>query len=211
MHKLTSPSGITVSCDKGGSGPPLVLVHGSFSDHRSNWEFVKPTFAEQFTVYAVARRGRGETEATEGHSVEDEAGDAAAVLKSIAEPVCLLGHSYGAMVALAAASSVPEHIRKLILYEPPWPHLTTRAMVERLKGMAAAGRWEELAVTFFHEVISVPMEEVEELRHTELWPSVVADAEATLGDLSALSRYRFVPEAFRELPFPVLLQPGLPS
>jgi hypothetical protein len=36
----------------------LVLVHGSFSDHNSNWEFVKPLFEKQFTVYAVARRGR---------------------------------------------------------------------------------------------------------------------------------------------------------
>jgi hypothetical protein len=45
MRKLKSPSGTTVSYDKVGNGQPLVLVHGSFSDHRSSWEFVTPLFA----------------------------------------------------------------------------------------------------------------------------------------------------------------------
>ena len=61
-----------MSYDKRGSGPPLVLVHGGFSDHETNWAFVMPLLMRQFTVYAVARRGRGETDATEGHGVEDE-------------------------------------------------------------------------------------------------------------------------------------------
>jgi hypothetical protein len=58
MHKLGLPNGITVSYKKCGSGPPLVLVHGGFSDHDSNWEFVLPLLEKEFTVYAVARRGR---------------------------------------------------------------------------------------------------------------------------------------------------------
>jgi hypothetical protein len=48
--RVTSPGGVTVSYDRDGSGPPLVLVHGSFSDHRTNWEFVKPLFETRFTV-----------------------------------------------------------------------------------------------------------------------------------------------------------------
>src|SRR5918998_3521676 len=96
VHHITSPNGAAVSFDKYGSGPPLVLVHGAFSDHQTNWEFVKPLFEKQFTTYAIARRGRGETEATEGHSLEDEGRDVVAVIQSIGEPVFLLGHSYGA-------------------------------------------------------------------------------------------------------------------
>ena len=41
-----------------------------------------------------------------------------AVIQSIGEPVFLLGHSYGAQTALAAATNVPDRIRKLVLYEP---------------------------------------------------------------------------------------------
>jgi pimeloyl-ACP methyl ester carboxylesterase len=75
MQHLLSPTGATVSYDQYGHGPPLVLVHGAFSDHTTNWEFVKPFFEPHFTVYAMARRGRGDTEATAGHSLEDESRD----------------------------------------------------------------------------------------------------------------------------------------
>src|SRR5688572_23329589 len=104
MQRLASSTGATVSYDKYGSGPPLVLVHGSFSDHDTKWEFVKPLFEPRYTVYAIARRGRGETDATKGHSLEDEARDVVALIRSIGEPVFLLGHSYGGQTALAAAA-----------------------------------------------------------------------------------------------------------
>ena len=38
MQRIPSPAGVTVSYDNYGEGPPLVLVHGSFSDHKTNWE-----------------------------------------------------------------------------------------------------------------------------------------------------------------------------
>ena len=72
MHRITTPAGVTVSFDRWGSGPPLVLVHGAFSDHVSNWELVRPLWEDRFTGYAVARRGRGETDAIRGHGLEDE-------------------------------------------------------------------------------------------------------------------------------------------
>jgi hypothetical protein len=37
MQTIHSPEGRLVSFEKTGSGPPLVLVHGAFSDHRTNW------------------------------------------------------------------------------------------------------------------------------------------------------------------------------
>jgi pimeloyl-ACP methyl ester carboxylesterase len=60
MQYLSSPTLTAASYDKSGSGSPLILVHGSFSDHNTNWEFVKLQFEKQFTVYAIARRGRSE-------------------------------------------------------------------------------------------------------------------------------------------------------
>jgi pimeloyl-ACP methyl ester carboxylesterase len=211
MQRIPSPAGATVSYDKYGSGPPLVLVHGAFSDHKTNWEFVKPFFEKRFTVYAIARRGRGETDRTEGHSLEDESRDVAAVIQSIGEPVFLLGHSYGAQTALAAAVIVPDRIRKLVLYEPAWPHVAGKEALARLEELARAGDWEGLAVTFFHDTLSVPVEVLDELRSTELWPPILADAEASLGDLRALGRYDFKAERFRELRVPVMLQVGTES
>ncbi len=211
MHNITPPDGVRVSYDSYGSGPPLVLVHGSFSDHKTNWEFVRPFFEKQFTVYALARRGRGETDATKGHSLEDESRDLCALIGSIKEPVFLLGHSYGAHVALGAAVTLSSRIRKLVLYEPPWPTTIRRDILAGLEELAQARKWDDLPATFFHETFAIPMEELDKLRTTEHWPPIVADAEASLEDLHALSAYIFTPERFRVLPVPVLLQVGAES
>jgi pimeloyl-ACP methyl ester carboxylesterase len=75
MQHLTTSANITVSYEQYGNGLPLVLVHGSFCDHTTNWDLVKPFLEQQFTVYAIARRGRGETDATKGHSLIEESMD----------------------------------------------------------------------------------------------------------------------------------------
>ena len=137
MQRIPSPAGVTVSYDNYGEGPPLVLVHGSFSDHKTNWEFVKPVFETQFTVYAIARRGRGETDSTKGHSLEDESRDVVAVIRSIGEPVFLLGHSYGAQTALAAAAQVPDRVRKLVLYEPASPRIVEKEALGRSRSLGS--------------------------------------------------------------------------
>jgi pimeloyl-ACP methyl ester carboxylesterase len=155
MEHITSPAGITVSFDQYGSGPPLVLVHGSFSDFRTNWERVKPLLAERFTVYAIARRGRGATDATSGHGVEDESRDVVALIEAVLEPVFLLGHSYGAQVALAAAARVPDRVRKLVLYEPPWPRIC-RDVLPRLEAVAAGGDWDAFTASFLGDVLPCP-------------------------------------------------------
>ena len=211
MQRLVSHGGVTISYDRYGSGPPLVLVHGAFSDHETNWEFVKPMLERQFTVYAIARRGRGETDATVGHSLEDEGMDCAAVIRSIGEPVFVLGHSYGAHTALLAAAAGPDRIRKLVLYEPIWPRLVAPEALAPLEVLAEAGDWNAFTYSFFRDLLRVPADELDALRTTELWPPMVGDAEASLGDLRAISRYDFRPERFRGIHVPVLLQIGTES
>jgi pimeloyl-ACP methyl ester carboxylesterase len=211
MQHLRTPTGVTLSFDRYGSGPPLVLVHGGFSDHQTNWEFVKASFEKRFTTLPVARRGRGETDATRGHLLEDEARDVAALIQSLGEPVFLLGHSYGGQVSLAATARVPEHVRKLVLYEPPWPSALRPDLLGHFDELAAAGEWDAFAVTFFRDGLSVPLPELDAIRASELWAPIVGDAAATLGDLHALARYEFSPERFRELRMPVLLQIGSES
>jgi pimeloyl-ACP methyl ester carboxylesterase len=211
MQRVVSPAGVTVSYDRYGRGPALILVHGAFSDHETNWEFVKPMLERKFTLYAIARRGRGETDATKGHSLEDEGRDCAAVIRSIGEPVFLLVHSHGAHTALLAATAVPDRIRKLVLYEPIWPRLVAADALAPLGALAEAGDWDAFTYSFFRDLLRVPVDELDALRATELWPPMVGDAEASLGDLRAISRYDFRPERFRDVRVPVLLQIGTES
>jgi pimeloyl-ACP methyl ester carboxylesterase len=209
--RVPSPTGIEVSYDKYGTGPALVLVHGGFSDHQTNWEFVKPLLESQFTVHAIARRGRGETPATQGHSLEDEGRDVAAVIAAVGNPVFLLGHSYGAHAALLAAAEIPTQVRKLVLYEPPSPNLIEESSLAKLETLADRGAWADMAATFFHELLLVPTDEILALRASPLWPPIVADSKASLGDIRAVCRYRFQPDRFRNLTMPVCLQIGSES
>jgi pimeloyl-ACP methyl ester carboxylesterase len=211
MERLRSSSGPIVSYERCGSGPPLVLVHGSFSDHHTNWEFVKPMLQERFTLYTIARRGRGDTEATNGHRLEDEARDLASVIDAVGQPVFLLGHSYGAQCALAAALLARDRIRKLVLYEAPWPAIVTDDALVRFERLASSHAWGELAVSFFRDTLFVPAEEIAAVRETELWPPIVSDAKASLGDIRALHAYDFDASRFRALDIPVLLQFGSAS
>ncbi len=210
LGAVRAPGGVLLSYERYGTGPPLVLVHGSFSDHRSNWEFVAPSLAKEFTVYAIARRGRGGSDATGGHGVADEARDVAAVIDSIGEPVFLIGHSYGAQVALAAAAERPDQVRKLILYEPPRPD-TAEALGSQFESLADSGDWDGVATSFFRLALSVPESELQSLRKSDLWPPIVADAKPTLGDIRAMTAYDFRPERFRSLAMPIMLQIGTES
>ena len=211
MNTITATTGTTVSYSVDGSGPPLVLVHGGFSDHETNWTFVAPLFQQRFTVYAIARRGRGATDASDHHTVEDEARDVVEVIRTIGAPVHLLGHSYGAHCALLAAAQLSDRVEKLVLYEALWPDLLKPDALAALETLAAAGAWDQFAFAFFANTLHVPTDELDAVRASELWLPIVADAPATLRDLRALCAYRFDARQFAKLEIPVMLQIGSES
>lgn len=211
MRTLTTSRGHAVSYAVDGGGPALVLVHGAFSDHETNWTFVAPLFRPHFTVHAVARRGRGATAATTGHSLEDEARDVSDIIRDIGSTVCLVGHSYGAHCALLAAAADPARVRKLVLYEPLWPHVITPDAMLALETLATAGAWDQFAFSFFANTLHVSNEELASVRASGLWAPIIADAPATLGDLRALHAYRFDASRFGRLDVPTLLQVGSES
>ena len=211
MKRISTSTAIAVSYSVAGNGPPLVLVHGGFSDHLTNWTLVAPELERHFRVYAVARRGRGQTAATTGHSLEDEAGDVVEVIKAIGEPVVLLGHSYGAHCALLAAMGAPDRVTGLVLYEPAWPEAIGTDALAALETLAGADAWDQFAFAFFANLLHVPADELDAVRASELWAPIVADAPASLGDLRALHAYRFDAQRFRNVDLPVLLQIGSES
>jgi pimeloyl-ACP methyl ester carboxylesterase len=210
MERITTPDGTTVSYDKYGSGPPLVLVHGSFSDHVTNWQACISLLADRFTVYAMARRGRGESSVTTGHTLEDEMNDTVAVLRNVGAPTFLLGHSYGAVCSLGAAMRAPETVAKLVLYEHPIENWVTRDVVQRLERFAQRDDWDGLIEAFMRH-LEVPQQEIDEIKTTPFWSVWIVDAPATLNDLRALVALRFNAEEYRFLTMPVALMIGSES
>ena len=60
IETVTSRGGTPIAYKRGGEGPPLVLLHGTTADH-STGEHVLPELQQHFTIYAMERRGRGES------------------------------------------------------------------------------------------------------------------------------------------------------
>jgi len=57
---VTSRDGTRIGFHRSGVGPPLVLLHGATGAHWS-FRYILPSLADRFTLYAVDRRGRGES------------------------------------------------------------------------------------------------------------------------------------------------------
>ena len=205
---FVTPSGIRIGYEVWGEGPPLVLIHGAFSDQNTNWKYVRSLLAPHVTGYAMSRRGRGETDATSGHDVSDEVADAIALVRHIGTPVRLLGHSYGALVALGVAAAVPSLVDKLISYEAPVPSNFDADALAPLIELGKAQDWRALATRFFGEYLSVPDADLRALQSSEDWHDILADTEASLGDLCALARHRFDPNDYSTIVMPTLLQTG---
>jgi pimeloyl-ACP methyl ester carboxylesterase len=209
MEKVTSRDGTAIAFARSGSGPPLVLVHGTSASH-IRWAPVLPGLEPHFTVYAVDRRGRGESGDAESYTLEREFEDVAAVVDAVGEPAYLLGHSYGGICALQAA--LLRKVRKLLLYEPPIPlagvPIYPEGVIERLEALLDAGDREGVVSTFMREVVRMPPHEFERFSSSPAWPARVAAAHSLPRELRAHERYSFDPRRFQGLTTPTLLLLG---
>lgn len=209
MPTITSKDGTPIAFARSGTGPPLVLVHGTTADH-SRWRPLLPHLEALFTVYAVDRRGRGGSGDAQRYAIELEFEDIAAVVDGIDEPVLLLGHSYGAVCALEASLRT-RNLRRLVLYEPPirtGGSLYPPGTVERLQALLDAGDRDGVVSTFFREVVRAPDEELTMLRSLPNWPARVAAAHTIPREMRINDDYRFEPARFSAMRVPTLLLLG---
>lgn len=99
-----------------GSGPRVVLVHGSVVNGRATWGPVLAPLGERFELVILDRPGFPPHPDAEAVDFEEHAGLVAELLEP---PAHLVGHSYGGVIALLAAARRPEAIRSLAVLEPP--------------------------------------------------------------------------------------------
>ncbi len=108
----------------GGSGPPLLLLHGLLG-YSFSWRFALPALAERATVYAVDMPGVGFSDRPPNPdcSFRAHAERLLRFLDGVGVASCdLLGTSHGGAIAMMAAALAPERVRRLILVAPvnPW-------------------------------------------------------------------------------------------
>ncbi|MFZ3499111.1 alpha/beta fold hydrolase [Streptomyces sp. 5.8] len=113
-----------VSYERTGTGPALVLVHGTGSGGSAvNWGQTRPRFTADHTVITPDLSGSDRTTDDGGPlTVEGLAAQVIAVIEDAGTgPVDLLGFSMGAPVSAAVAALRPDLVRRLILVSG-WAH-----------------------------------------------------------------------------------------
>jgi pimeloyl-ACP methyl ester carboxylesterase len=103
-----------------GSGPGVVCLHSNASTS-SQWRGLMERLAPKFHVLAADSYGAGKSPpwpADRQVTLRDEAALLEPVFARAGNPFALVGHSYGAAIALITAFSQPGRVRALALYEP---------------------------------------------------------------------------------------------
>ena len=111
-------SPVSLHVDAYGDGPSAVFVHGIFSWGLDTFPDQRD-LADAYRVLLIDRVGFGRTprigQPQVGWAVD---GDALIELLEAEGPAHIVGHSYGAVVALLSAGTRPDLVRSLVLIEP---------------------------------------------------------------------------------------------
>jgi pimeloyl-ACP methyl ester carboxylesterase len=103
-----------------GSGPGVVCLHSNASTS-GQWRSLVDMLAPKFHVLAADSYGAGKSPpwpADRQLVLRDEVALLEPVFAAAGNPFALVGHSYGAAIALIAAVSQPGRVHALALYEP---------------------------------------------------------------------------------------------
>jgi pimeloyl-ACP methyl ester carboxylesterase len=204
-----SSAGTSIAVWRSGSGPSLVLVHGTTADH-TRWARVSEGFEANFTVFAMDRRGRGGSGDAETYSIAEEGEDIEAVVRMAKGPVTLLGHSYGALCCLEAALRLPD-LHRLVLYEPPLPlglEIVSPEVRAELTQLLERNERDAALAFFFREVVRVPQHQLEAMRGSPAWAGRVAAAHTLAREIRVEADYQLNTDRLRALRTPTLLLLG---
>ncbi|GAA2446484.1 alpha/beta hydrolase [Actinomadura vinacea] len=127
--------GVSLNAAAGGSGSPIVLLHG-FPQTRLMWRHVAADLAADHTVICPDLRGYGASDKPEGdYSKRTMAADIVALAHALGhDRFALAGHDRGALVAFRAGLDHPETITHLACLDV----LPTLDMWDVMRGRTAA-------------------------------------------------------------------------
>jgi pimeloyl-ACP methyl ester carboxylesterase len=130
---LVAANGLEFHIQELGAGPPVVMIHGLLIGSLASWYFTAaPALAQRHHVLVYDLRGHGRSQqAVDGYDTHTMVGDLAALAGDA--PVDLVGHSWGALVALRFAIEHPARVRRLVLVEAPFPPSSVTEMAAFLE------------------------------------------------------------------------------
>ncbi|WP_353226693.1 alpha/beta hydrolase [Novosphingobium sp.] len=115
--------GVSIRFATGGSGPPLLLLHGHPQTHLT-WHKIAPQLAERFTVVASDLRGYGDSAKPAGgpdhgaYAKRAMALDQVKLMRMLGhETFAVVAHDRGARVAHRMALDHPQAVTRLVLID----------------------------------------------------------------------------------------------
>src|SRR5215218_3304987 len=121
-ERIESPDA-EIALVRGGSGPPVLLLHGYPQTHVM-WHKVAPALAREFTVVAADLRGYGDSskppdgENHAGYSKRATARDQVAVMERLGfGRFAVVGHDRGGRVGHRLALDYPERVTRLAVLD----------------------------------------------------------------------------------------------
>jgi haloacetate dehalogenase len=122
-RRTLTPGGIRINTLTGGSGSPVLLLHGYPQTH-AMWHHVAPLLAEHHTVVLTDLRGYGDSgkpaggASHEGYSKRTMARDQVLVMRELGfDEFAVVGHDRGARVAHRLALDYPQAVTKLAVLD----------------------------------------------------------------------------------------------
>lgn len=134
---------------------PILLIHGSTIDGRTDWAGIAPALAEQYRVYVPDCRGHGRSNNPHlTYSFKEMADDAAAFVQAMGyERMHIIGHSNGGNVALVTLMEHPEVTQTAV---PQAANAyVTRFLIEREPGIFDPDRVERDQPQWRDELIAL--------------------------------------------------------
>ena len=123
QHHRIKTDGADINCVVGGSGPPLLMLHG-FPQSLAMWAKIAPRLGEHFTVVASDLRGYGDSEKPKclpdhsNYSFRAFAADQVGVMHSLGfERFHVVGHDRGGRTAHRMALDYPERVQSLAVLD----------------------------------------------------------------------------------------------
>ena len=150
---FVSVRGNSLHCrDWGGSGQPVILVHGLASNCRI-WDLVAPILAGEFRVVALDQRGHGKSfKPDTGYDFATVVSDLDGVINSLelTHPI-IVGHSWGGDVALEYDIAYPGKARGLCFVDGGTIEISGRAdwTLEDAKREMAPPLWTGVTLEAF--------------------------------------------------------------
>lgn len=153
-------NGARTFCYTGGKAfdaakPTVVFIHGVLNDH-SVWALQTRYLANHgWNVVAVDLPGHCKSGGDAPKSVEEAAGFIVALLDALqVERAALVGHSFGALIALETAARAPERVTQLALVGVAYPMKVSAALLEN--ALHQPQKAIDMVNVFSHSMLAPP-------------------------------------------------------